>query len=84
MRSKLTLTVRKSVISTAKRYSKKTGKSISRIFEEFFESAGLENTIKSEPQKAAERLLATLSSSKSVKTLDDKRLLKAHVARKFA
>jgi hypothetical protein len=69
---------------TAKRYSKKTGKSISRIFEEFFESTSLENPIKSEPQKAAERLLAILDSSKPVKTLDDKTLLKEHVAGKFA
>lgn len=84
MKSKLTLTVRKNVIMTAKRYSKRTGKSISQLFEEFFESASPENTIKSEPQKAAERLLAILDSSKPVKTLDDKTLLKEHVARKFA
>lgn len=53
------------------------------MFEEFFENAEPGN-IKSEPQRAAKRLLKKLESSKSVKTLDDKRLLKKHVAGKFA
>lgn len=83
MKTKLTLTVRKSVISTAKRHSRRTGKSISQMFEDLFENTELGN-IKSEPQRAAERLLKTLESSKSIKTLDDKTLLKEHVARKFA
>ncbi len=83
MKTKLTLTVRKSVIATAKRYSRRTGKSISQMFEELFEKVEL-GSIKSEPQRAAARLLETLESSKSVKTLDDKLLLKEHVARKFS
>lgn len=84
MKTKLTLTVRKSVISAAKRYSRRTGKSISQMFEEFFENAALGGGIKSAPQRAAERLLKSLDASKPVKTLDDKQLLKEHVARKFA
>lgn len=84
MKTKLTLTVRKDVISSARRYAKRAGKSISQIFEEFFENSELEGKLKSESQKAAERLLKTLASSKPIKTLDDKRLLKEHVARKFA
>lgn len=84
MKTKLTLTVRKSVINTAKRYSKKTGKSLSRIFEEFFESPAIEDDVKSASQKAAERLLQSLRSAKPLETLDDKKFLKEHVARKFA
>lgn len=83
MKTKLTLTVRKSVIDAAKRYSRKTGKSISQMFEDLFiqeESIGK----KTGQQHAAERLLETLKISKSAKTLDDKLLLKEHVSRKFA
>ena len=84
MKTKLTLTVRKSVISAAKRYAKRTGKSISQMFEEFFENAEAGGYMKSENQKAAERLLKNLETSKSVHQMDDKQLLKKHVARKFA
>lgn len=83
MKTKLTLTVRKSVIATAKRYSRRTGKSISQMFEELFETAEAKG-IKSEPQRAAGRLLESLESSQPVKTLNDNLLLKEHVARKFA
>ena len=83
MKTKLTLTVRKSVIEKAKRYSRRTGKSISQMFEEVFE-LNEARSIKSEQQRAAGRLLTTLESSKSIKTLEDKALLKEHVARKFA
>ncbi len=53
------------------------------MVEEFLEKAESEGK-KSESQLAAERLLKTLDSSRAVKTLDDKALLKKHVARKFA
>ncbi|MCB0494177.1 MAG: hypothetical protein KDC93_17360 [Cyclobacteriaceae bacterium] len=83
MKTKLTLTVRKSIIKNARRFSKRSGKSISQLFEEFFETE--EGTgIPSKSQRAAERLLNTLESSPSVKTLNDKEELKSHVARKFA
>ena len=84
MKTKLTLTVRKSIINTAKQYSRRTGKSISQMFEELFEKAEIADSIKSEPQRAAERLLQALESRRAIKTLDDKKLLKNHVARKFA
>ncbi|MEK6783714.1 MAG: DUF6364 family protein [Bacteroidota bacterium] len=82
MKTKLTLTVRKSVIVTAKRYSRRTGKSVSKMFEELFEKAE-SASIKSESHRAAERLLRALQGTKPVKKLDDKHLLKDHVARKF-
>ncbi len=83
MKTKLTLTVRKSVIETARRYSRHSGKSISQIFEELFETAEI-NNIKAEPQRSAERLLLELRASPSLKTRDDKSLLRKRVARKFA
>ena len=84
MKTKLTLTVRKSVISAAKRYAKRTGKSISKMFEQFFENAEAGGYMKSENQKTAERLLKSLDASEPVRQMNDKQLLKKHVARKFA
>ncbi len=83
MKTKLTLTVRKNVIDRAKRYSRKQKKSISRLFEDLFENAEAVG-IKTEPQRAAERLLQKLDTSKPVKTLNDETFLKAHVARKYS
>lgn len=83
MKTKLTLTVRKTIIDRAKRQSKRTGKSISQMFEDLFEGREHRN-IKSEQQRSAERLLARLESTKSIKSKNDKSLLLEHVARKFA
>lgn len=82
MKTKLTLTVRKSVIDHAKRYSRRTGKSISQLFEDFFDSG--QASVKSEPQRAAERLLRRLKAAKPVKPLKDKELLNKHVAGKYS
>lgn len=83
MKTKLTLTVRKTIIDRAKRQSKRTGQSISQMFEDLFEGREYRN-IKSEQQRSAERLLARLESIKSTKSKNDKSLLLDHVARKFA
>jgi hypothetical protein len=83
MKTKLTLTVKKSVIESAKKRAKNKGISLSQMFEEIFEEGGT-NEIKTEAQRAAERLLQKLEKSKSIKTKDDKELIKAHVERKFA
>jgi len=83
MKTKLTLTVRKSVIDTAKRLARHRNVSLSRLFEETFGQKE-SPTIKTESQRAGERLLKHLLQSKSVETLDDKYLLKTHVKRKFA
>ena len=83
MKTKLTLTVSDRVIRKAKRYSRKTGKSLSRMFEELFD-ADEKSPLKTEAQRSAERLLLQLEKSKPVKTLDDKTLLKKHLTRKYA
>lgn len=83
MKTKLTLTVRKRAIDNAKRFSRKTGKSISQMFEEIFEQSE-PGKIKSESQMAAERLLKRLKGSKAVQTLDDKALIREHVAAKYS
>ena len=84
MKTKLTLTVRKSIITNAKRYSKRTGKSISQLFEEWFEKTEM-SSIKSASQRAAERLLQHLASSKpTTTTANDKQRIRNHVARKYA
>ena len=83
MKTKLTLTVSKHIIESAKRTAKNKGISLSKMFEEIFQEGG-SNQIKAEPQRAAERLLQKLEKSKSIQQKDDKELIKAHVKRKFA
>jgi len=82
MKTKLTLTVRENVVAAAKRLSRRTGKSISAMFEEVFSEPG-STGLKTEPQRAAERLLKTMEKAETVKTKDDKTLLRRHVTRKF-
>lgn len=83
MKTKLTLTVDRRIIESAKRIAKKKGMSLSRMFEEIFEEEET-NEIKTEPQRAAERLLQKLGKAKRIKTKDDKELIKSYVKRKFA
>jgi hypothetical protein len=82
MKTKLTLTVSKQIIESAKRTAKNKGISLSKMFEEIFQDGGSDQ-IKTESQKAAERLLQRLEKSKSVQQKDEKELIKAHVERKF-
>jgi hypothetical protein len=79
MKTKLTLTVKKSIIEAAKRKAKNKGISLSRMFE-----GDGENEIKTEAQRAAERLIKKLGKSQSITSLEDKDLIKEHVKRKFA
>jgi len=81
MKTKLTLTVSKHIIESAKRMARKNGISLSQLFEEIFKEGGL-NPIKAEPQ-CAERLLQRLEKSESIPSQDDEVLIKAHVERKF-
>ncbi|MEX2564359.1 MAG: DUF6364 family protein [Cyclobacteriaceae bacterium] len=83
MKTKLTLTVKKSVIEAAKRKAKNQGISLSQMFEEIFESMG-SNQIKTAPQRAAEMLINRLEKYDSINELEDKKLIKEHVKRKFA
>jgi hypothetical protein len=83
MKTKLTLTVEESIIAEAKRYSKSAGKSLSGMFEELFLNAK-KNQPKSEQAVAAATLMKMLNESKPVKTLDDKKLRKEHLLKKYA
>jgi len=83
MKAKLTLTVKSSIIESAKRKARNRGISLSRMFEEIFETEGMPG-IKTEQQRAAERLLKRLSAAESIPDMNDKELIKAHVKRKFA
>ncbi len=83
MKTKLTLTVQKRIIDSAKKMAKERNISLSQLFEQIFGKADTE-IIKTEPQKAAQRLLQHLQKSKRVKTLDDKILVKSHISKKYA
>lgn len=67
MKTKLTLTVNKSIIEAAKRKAESQGVSLSQMFEEIFETMGT-NQIKTEPQRAAERLINKLEKYESIST----------------
>nr|MBI1232164.1 hypothetical protein [Cytophagales bacterium] len=67
MKTKLTLTVNKSIIEAAKRKAESQGVSLSQMFEEIFETMGT-NQIKTEPQRAAERLINRLEKYESIST----------------
>lgn len=83
MKKKLTLTIQEDIIKSAKRQAERRGISLSQMVEEIFKKEGV-NTIRTESQKAAERLLKKLEASKSTTTKHDKELIKEHVKRKFA
>jgi len=80
MKTKLTLTVNKSIIEKAKKVAKERSVSVSRLFEEVFEDDSPQ-PLRNERQKAASELLKTLSSQpKTQMTVkSDKELIKAYV-----
>ncbi|MEM1406035.1 MAG: DUF6364 family protein [Bacteroidota bacterium] len=82
MKTKLTLTVNKQIIDSAKRAAKKRNISLSQLFEEIFSQDDL-TMIKTESQKAAERLLRSLSLSESIETKRDEDLLRQHISKKY-
>ena len=83
MKKKLTLTVQEEIIQYAKRKARRKGMSVSQMFEEVM---GKDETseIETEQQRAAKRLLKKLDEAQSVKTKDDKKLIRQHVKRKYA
>ncbi len=85
MKTKLTLTVKKSIIDSAKRIAKRKQVSVSKLFEEMFKNDTI-SPIKSPEQLAAKELLdRNLSESPTVADpRSDKALIRAHVARKYA
>lgn len=83
MKKKITLTVQEDIIQYAKRKARRKGMSVSQMFEEVM---GKDETseIETEQQRAAKRLLKKLDEAQSVKTKDDKELIRQHVKRKYA
>lgn len=82
MKKKLTLTVQENIIQSAKRQAKRRGISVSQMFEEVI-GKGEVNAIETESQRAAKRLLQTLKKAESIEPMDDKKLIREHVERKF-
>jgi hypothetical protein len=83
MKTKLTLTVQKNVIDAVRKRARKSGKSISGLFEEVFEEKK-QKGIQSESQRAAARLLRSLEQRSGTPTLEDKALLRKHIENKYA
>lgn len=82
MKTKLTVTLKKSVIETAKKRARAKGISLSRMIEQIFEESERDTAI-TETGKAAQRLLARLAQTKYTQTKQDDELISAHVKKKF-
>ena len=84
MKTKLTLTVQKEVIESAKRMAKERNVSVSRLFEEAFEEDTIQ-PILSEKQKAARRFLKNSEERQPIQALDksDKELIREHIEKKY-
>jgi len=84
MKTKLTLTVQKEVIESAKRIAKERNVSVSRLFEEVFEEDTVQ-PILSEKQKAARRFLKNFEERQPIQALEksDKELIGEHIKKKY-
>ncbi len=83
MKTKLTLTVKKSIIDSAKRLAKRKKVSVSRLFEEMFENDEI-NPIKTPEQLAAKKLLERVGEEYPIIDQDDKELIRQYVAKKYS
>lgn len=83
MKTKLTLTVKKSIILSAKRIAKRKNISVSKLFEEMFEGDKI-NSAKTPEQLAAKRLLDSVGEEYSITTQPDKELIRKRVATKYS
>ncbi|MBV6640081.1 MAG: hypothetical protein KI791_05170 [Cyclobacteriaceae bacterium] len=85
MKTKLTLTVNKSIIEKAKKVAKERSVSVSRLFEEVFEDDSPQ-PLRNERQKAASELLKTLGNQAKTQTAEksDKELIKNYVNKKYS
>ncbi len=78
MNTKLTLTVDKSVILRAKVYAKKTGRSLSKLIENYLESI----TEDSRDEKISPKLKKIVGAVRLPKNFDEKKELRAYVEKK--
>jgi hypothetical protein len=84
MKTKLTLTVRKEIIQSAKRIAKERNVSVSKLFEEVFCEKGI-NYILTERQKAGKRFLEQFEKRTPIKPFkkSDKELVREQVKKKY-
>jgi len=82
MKTKLTLTVKKDIILSAKRIAKKKKISVSKLFEEMFEGDKV-TSIKTPEQLAAKRLLDREVPEYPLDERSDKELIIAHIKKKY-
>ncbi len=83
MKTKLTLTVKKSIIDSAKRIAKRKHVSVSKLFEEMFENDTI-SPIKTPEQLAAKELLDRVGEEYPIIDQDDKELIRQYVAKKYS
>jgi len=84
MKTKLTLTVQKKVIESAKRIARERKVSVSKLFEEVFKDDKVESIL-TEKQKAAKRFLENFNKREPIQALEksDKELVGEYIKKKY-
>lgn len=82
MSTKLTLTVKKEVIQTAKEYAKEKGQSLSELVENYFKLITM-NRREIEPQELSPRIQRLRGIIKTKKKLNYKQILEEELAKKY-
>lgn len=83
MKTKLTLSVEKRVVDSAKRLARRSKTSVSKLFEEMFDSEE-QSPIKTPEQIAAKELLDVVGTEYPIHKGSDKQLIKKHIAKKYS
>jgi hypothetical protein len=79
MNSKLTLTIEKSTIEKAKRYAKRSGRSLSNLIETYLEKLTRKET---SPEKVPEEFKHLFGSVDLTSDMDDKQMIRSILAEK--
>ena len=80
MNSKLTLTIEKSTIEKAKRYAKKTGRSLSDLIESYLVKL---TKMEASPEEVPEEFKDLFGSVDLTSNMDDKQMIRSILAEKY-
>lgn len=82
MKTKLTLSIEKRIVDSAKRLARRRKTSVSKLFEEIFEGNDV-SPIKTTEQIAAEELLRRVGPGIEASEKSDKELIREHLKKKY-
>jgi hypothetical protein len=82
MNTKLTLTIEKEVIETAKEYAKETGQSLSEMVENYFKMVTVDKKI-AQPKTLSPRVKKLRGILKANRDIDRKQILEDELSKKY-